>query len=155
MTVEKRGISVIVVTQASICHWLGVPNRHTQNYVWIWRAVIWMLSWLAQACTTWDLHEMVQTTFMESLPKWSAARSRPFGHWGPPKFKILPAKFKCRFVCGRGTRNAKKTSQWFSRVPWECPQWELQNEPPLDMSGLTSKIPLWPASGSGLESGWP
>ena len=27
MTVEKRGISVIVVTQASICHWLEVPNR--------------------------------------------------------------------------------------------------------------------------------
>ena len=27
MTVEKRGISVIVVTQASICHWLRVPNR--------------------------------------------------------------------------------------------------------------------------------
>ena len=25
--VEKRGISVIVVTQASICHWLEVPNR--------------------------------------------------------------------------------------------------------------------------------
>ena len=27
MTVEKRGISVIVVKQASICHWLEVPNR--------------------------------------------------------------------------------------------------------------------------------
>ena len=27
MTVEKRGISVIVVTQAFICHWLEVPNR--------------------------------------------------------------------------------------------------------------------------------
>ena len=27
MTVEKRGISVIVVAQASICHWLEVPNR--------------------------------------------------------------------------------------------------------------------------------
>ena len=27
MTVEKRGISVIVVTQAAICHWLEVPNR--------------------------------------------------------------------------------------------------------------------------------
>ena len=27
MTVEKRGISVIVVTQASIYHWLEVPNR--------------------------------------------------------------------------------------------------------------------------------
>ena len=24
---EKRGISVIVVTQASISHWLEVPNR--------------------------------------------------------------------------------------------------------------------------------
>ena len=27
MTVENRGISVIVVTQASIRHWLEVPNR--------------------------------------------------------------------------------------------------------------------------------
>ena len=27
MTVEKRGISEIVVTLASICHWLGVSNR--------------------------------------------------------------------------------------------------------------------------------
>ena len=27
MMVEKRGISVIVVTQASICHWLEGPNR--------------------------------------------------------------------------------------------------------------------------------
>ena len=27
MTVEKGGISVIVVTQASICHLLEVPNR--------------------------------------------------------------------------------------------------------------------------------
>ena len=27
MTVEKMGISVIVVTQASIWHWLEVPNR--------------------------------------------------------------------------------------------------------------------------------
>ena len=31
MTVEKRGISVIVVTQASIGHWLEVPNRQC-NY---------------------------------------------------------------------------------------------------------------------------
>ena len=52
----------------------------------------------------------------------------------------------------QGKSKCKKTFRRFSRVPLECPLRELQNEPPIDMSGLTSKNPLWPAPGSGLES---
>ena len=56
---------------------------------------------------------------------------------------------------GRGTQNAKKPSQWFSRVLWERPKWELRNEPPLDRSGLTPEIPftasLWIRSGYDMK----
>ena len=42
----------------------------------------------------------------------------------------------------------QKTSQRFSRVPLECPHWELWNEHPLDMSGLTPQIPFMASPGS-------
>ena len=55
---------------------------------------------------------------------------------------------------GRGTRN-EKNPQLFSRVQWECPKWELRNEPPLDRSGLTPEIPfmasLWIRSGYDMK----
>ena len=55
----------------------------------------------------------------------------------------------------QGNSKCKKTSQLFSRVPWECPKWELRNEPPLDRSGLTPEIPfmasLWIRSGYDMK----
>ena len=55
----------------------------------------------------------------------------------------------------QGNSKCKKTSQLFSRLPWECPEWELQNEPPLDRSGLTPEIPfmasLWIRSGYDMK----
>ena len=55
----------------------------------------------------------------------------------------------------QGNSKCKKTSQSFSRVPWECPEWELRNEPPLDRSGLTPEIPfmasLWIRSGYDMK----
>ena len=70
----------------------------TQNYVWIWRGQIWLLFWLEQAWTTWDLHKMVQIPFQETMAqKWHTPSSR-FGHQGLPKFKFLPAKFNRGYV---------------------------------------------------------
>ena len=78
--------------------WLEMAPR-TQNYVWIWRAQIWLLFWLEQAWTTWVLHKRVQIPFQETMAlKWHAPLC-PFGHQGLPKFKNLPAKFNRRFVC--------------------------------------------------------
>ena len=59
------------------------------------------------------------------------------------------------YTVRQGNSKCKKTSQSFSRLPWECPEWELQNEPPLDRSGLTPQIPfmasLWIRSGYDMK----
>ena len=68
----------------------------TQNYVWIWRASGGRLTWPAQACTTWDLQKMIRILSISTLQQGSATPSDPFGLYVPPKFKILPAKFKHR-----------------------------------------------------------
>ena len=62
-----------------------------------------LLTWPAQACTTWDLQKMLHILSVITLQMGSATLSRPFGLYVPPKFKILSGKFKRRFVCGLGT----------------------------------------------------
>ena len=54
-----------------------------------------------------------------------------------------------------GELEMQKNSHRISRVLWECSEWELRNEPPLDLSGLTPMIPfmasLWIRSGYGMK----
>ena len=69
MTVEKRGISVIVVTQASICHWLEVPNRQgNYPFTYLMSLIVYevnllkgLLPWRLGTPSQWQMDACVTT----------------------------------------------------------------------------------------------
>ena len=69
MTMETRGISVIVVTQACICHWIQVPNRQgNYPFTYLMSLIIYevnllkgLLPWRLGASSQWQMDACVTT----------------------------------------------------------------------------------------------
>ena len=100
---------------------------------------------------TFKIQRFSQRSDKSKIWKWKNLQGRLLVYLNQKKVPWVSMFITVR----QGNWKCQKISQWFSRVPYESPQWELQNEPPLDRSWLTPEIPfmasLWIRSGYDMK----